>query len=129
MAEAPYRAAGLIAFLTALLTVLAPTSPAPIQITLEAAEPIIVNMTGDTSTSGDGLCSLREAINNANSPGTDTSGGDCAVGTGTATINFSVSGAITLVGSGLPAIQNTLTIDGTGQSITVDGANSFQVLG
>ena len=37
------------------------------------------------------------------------------------------SGTITLT-SGLPAIQNTLTIDGTGQAITVDGAGSFQVL-
>jgi hypothetical protein len=43
------------------------------------------------------------------------------------TINFSVSGTITL-GSALPAIAINLTIDGSGQSITIDGANSFQFL-
>ncbi len=86
---------------------------------------IIVNTLSDTSPSGDGFCSLREAINNANAR-TDTSSGDCVTGTGTDTINFSVSGTITL-GSTLPAVQNTLTI-GSGQPITVDGAGSFQVL-
>ena len=42
------------------------------------------------------------------------------------TINFSVSGTITL-GSALPAIAINLTIDGSGQSITIDGANSFSI--
>ena len=42
------------------------------------------------------------------------------------TINFSVSGTIKL-GSTLPAIAIQLTIDGSGQSITVDGAHSFQI--
>jgi CSLREA domain-containing protein len=92
---------------------------------------ITVNTISDSSGSGDGLCSLREAINNANSPGTDTTGSDCAMGTGTDTINFSVSGTITL-GSTLPAIANTspgsLTIDGTGQAITIDGAGAYRVL-
>jgi len=41
-----------------------------------------VNSLSDASTSGDGLCSLREAINNSNNPGTDTTGGDCAIATG-----------------------------------------------
>jgi CSLREA domain-containing protein len=91
-----------------------------------ASGSILVNTTTDTSTSGDGLCSLREAINNANAR-SDTTSGDCVAGTGDDTINFSVSGTITLAGSGLPAIANTLTIDGTGQAVTVDGASSFQV--
>jgi hypothetical protein len=43
------------------------------------------------------------------------------------TINFSVSGTITL-GSSLPAITINLTIDGSGQAITVDGAHMFQIL-
>ena len=43
------------------------------------------------------------------------------------TINFSVSGTITLASS-LPAIAISLTIDGSGQAITVDGATSFQIL-
>jgi CSLREA domain-containing protein len=40
------------------------------------ASTITVNTLSDSSVSGDGLCSLREAINNANSPGADTTGGD-----------------------------------------------------
>ena len=80
-------------------------------------------------TSGNGFCTLREAINNANSPGTDTTGDDCGTGTGTDTINFSVSGTITLgLGGTLPAIVNTLTIDGSGETITIDGAGVYQVL-
>ncbi|MGD0075802.1 MAG: choice-of-anchor Q domain-containing protein, partial [Candidatus Binataceae bacterium] len=87
---------------------------------------LTVTTLNDETTSGDGLCSLREAINNANSK-SDTTGGDCATGTGDDTIVFSVSGTITL-GSTLPAIQNNLTIDGNGQTVTIDGANSYRVL-
>ena len=45
-------------------------------------------------------------------------------------IAIRVNGTITL-GSALPAITNTtdpITIDGTGQTIAIDGASSFQVL-
>jgi predicted outer membrane repeat protein len=96
-----------------------------------ASGPIIVNNTTDpASTSDNGFCTLREAINNANSPGTDTSGGDCTVPTGEDTIiNFSVSGTIALgVNGTLPAIVNTLTTDGSGQTITVSGGGTYQVL-
>ena len=72
-----------------------------------------------TNTLDTGMGSLRGAINSANAAPTVAN-----------TINFTVSGTITL-GSSLPAIANTspgnLTIDGSGQSITIDGANSFQV--
>jgi CSLREA domain-containing protein len=92
---------------------------------------ITVNTLGDETTSRDGLCSLREAISNANSPGVDTTGGDCATGTGQDTINFTVSGTITL-SSTLPVIVNSspgsLTIDGNGQAITIDGAHQFGIL-
>ncbi len=96
---------------------------------LVRAATIIVNTTGDTVAT-DGKCTLREAINNANAAG-DTTGGDCTAGSGNDTINFSLSGGsgtITLVSSTLPAIANTLTIDGGAQTITVDGANLYQVL-
>jgi CSLREA domain-containing protein len=63
---------------------------------------ITVNTLSDSSTSSDGLCSLREAINNANNAGTDTTGGDCVVGSGTDTINFSISGTVTLTVRCLP---------------------------
>src|SRR5579862_3935762 len=91
---------------------------------------IIVNTLSDESTAGDGTCSLREAIDNSNSPGTDTSGGDCAIATGKDTIRFSFSGTITIT-STLPAIANasgdSLMIDG-GQSITISGADEYQVM-
>jgi hypothetical protein len=73
-----------------------------------------------TTTADTGAGSLRAAITSANLTPTVAS-----------TINFSVSGPITL-GSPLPAIANTspgsLTIDGSGQAITVDGASAHQVL-
>ena len=67
-----------------------------------------------------GNCSLHAAITAVNQK---TATDSCVAGTGNDTINFSVTGTITL-GSPLPAIQNTLTIDGIGQAITVSG-NSF----
>ncbi|MCS6909984.1 MAG: right-handed parallel beta-helix repeat-containing protein, partial [Anaerolineales bacterium] len=61
--------------------------------------------------------------------GADT---DCAgsPSNGDDTITFSVSGTITL-GSTLPTIvsgQGALTIDGTGQNVTISGKNSVQVM-
>lgn len=82
---------------------------------------IVVNDTGDTlnspgcATTGTGTCTLRDAITFANA----NSGGDV--------ITFSVSGTISL-GSALPAIDDTLTIDGTGQTIAVSGAGTYRVL-
>src|ERR1700758_489897 len=95
-------------FLIALLTLLAPVCLILTQSRLHASGNTITvtNTTDPASTSGNGFCTLREAIDNANSPGTDTTGGDCATGTGTDTILFTVSGAITLSGT-LPAIANT----------------------
>jgi predicted outer membrane repeat protein len=115
--------------LVALLIVVAPVCLVLTQSGLHASGNTITvnNLTDPASTSGNGFCTLREAINNANSPGTDTTGGDCVVGTGTDTINFSVSGTITLAQGELPTL-NTLTIDGTSQTITVDGANAYTVL-
>ena len=114
--------------LVALLIVLVPLCAITIRSELHAStNTITVNNTTDpATTSGNGFCTLREAIDNANAK-SDTTAGDCAAGAGTDTINFSVSGTITL-GSGLPAIVNTLTIDGTGQTVTIDGASSFGIL-
>jgi len=85
---------------------------------------LLVNTTSDESTPGDGFCSLREAITTSNDAGGFTN--DCGTGSGFDTIEFSVSGTITL-GSALPALANNLIIDGTGQSVTIDGASMFQV--
>jgi CSLREA domain-containing protein len=112
-------------FLVPLLALIAAACVMLTRVASRAAGAMIVNTTGDENMSADGLCSLREAISNANAK-SDTTGGDCVAGTGSDTIGFSVSGTITL-SNGLPTIQNSLTIDGTGQTVTVDGANSFSV--
>src|SRR5271169_1218816 len=76
-----------------------------------------------------GTCSLRQAITNANSK-SQSGSTNCTGGTGSDTIVFAVSGTI-MLGSSLPAIINTspgsLTIDGSGQTITLDGASTYQI--
>src|SRR4029079_15979232 len=71
----------------------------------------------DTLGSGSGNqdCTLREAITAANA----NSGAD--------TITFSISGTI-LLGSTLTTIADDMTLDGSGQSVTVSGNNSVQML-
>ncbi|MCS6825496.1 MAG: CSLREA domain-containing protein, partial [Caldilinea sp.] len=77
----------------------------------------------------DGLCSLREAIEEAN----DGANTDCpgVPSIATDTITFSVNGTITL-NSVLPPIWGVpdvgkLTIDGSGRNITISGNNSTTV--
>jgi CSLREA domain-containing protein len=119
------RAVARPKFLIALVAPLAVVFVFLIQSNLKAiTNTITVNTTSDTPAAH--FCTLREAIANANAEA-DVSGGHCSAGTGNDTINFSVSGT-TMPGSLLPAIANNLTIDGTGQSITIDAGNSFQVL-
>jgi len=115
-----------VKFMTVLLAILLPCSVMLSTSSLHATSIITVdNLTDPASTSSNGFCTLREAIDNANAK-SDTSGGDCMAGTGTDTIRFSVSGEILLGTNGtLPAIANSLTIDGTGQTITVDGGGSI----
>ena len=113
-------------FIVVLLAVALPISIVLTQSGLHAgANTITVNSLIDSATtSGNGFCDLREAIDNAQS-NTDTTGGDCAVGMGNATIYFGVSGTITLV-SDLPSIgSTTLTVDGVGQTITIDGDSLY----
>ena len=75
-----------------------------------------------------GICALRDAITAAN---TMTATNGCGAGSGNDKIKFSVTGTITL-GSALPPIANvapnSLTIDGSGQNITISGNNSVQVM-
>ena len=93
-----------------------------------SAATIIVNDLNDNTTSGNTFCTLREAINNANSD-SDTTTGDCAPGSGADTINFSVSGTITLA-STLPSITDTtgLTIDAQTQKVTISGNDAVQIM-
>jgi len=91
-----------------------------------SAAGIVVNTNADNLTD-DSFCTLREAIINSN---TDLQTyDDCPAGSGADTITFSVSGTIPL-GSSLPDPTDSdgLTIDGTGQKVTISGSNSYRVL-
>jgi LPXTG-site transpeptidase (sortase) family protein len=87
------------------------------------AASIVVNTNADNTTAGDGLCTLREAINNANSD-SDTTSGDCMAGAGADTISFAGNYTITLAGSQLPVITTTITINGNGATSTIIQANA-----
>jgi hypothetical protein len=118
VAAAAFHLSILVAVVTSFLVALIPSSL--------HANMITVNTTGDPGPAG--TCDLRDAITNANSE--DQSGStNCVAGSGTDTIVFSASGTITLGSDGtLPAIVNILTINGSGQMITIDGATAHQVL-
>jgi CSLREA domain-containing protein len=103
----------LVLVLSALLLamILTPASAAP-----DAT--ITVNSTADNDVSGDGLCTLREAIDNANDDA-DTTGGDCTVGSGADTIILP-AGTYTFVSSrGDLDILSTITINGDGAGSTI----------
>lgn len=89
-----------------------------------SAATITVNSLADATVAGNGQCTLREALNNANA-NADTTGGDCAAGTGTDTISLPLTGTIVLGGTQLSITDSaviqgpaagTLTIDGNGAS-------------
>jgi CSLREA domain-containing protein len=94
------------------------TAEAPTLLDRGADATITVNSTDDTATSGDGRCTLREAILNANADA-DTSGGDCAAGSGLDDIAFSIDGggaaASIAVTSELPTLTGPVTINGNTQ--------------
>ncbi len=113
--------------LVALLIVLAPICLVLTQSGLHAGvNTITVNTIADPGTATQ--CDLRDAITAAN---TNTTVNGCVVaGPGNDDIVFSLSGIITLASS-LPAIANvspnSLTIDGTGQTITINGNTVYQI--
>jgi CSLREA domain-containing protein len=83
-----------------------------------------ITVTSTADTTGGPNCTLRDAITAAN---TDTVAGGCIAGNGADTIDFGVSGQISL-DSSLPAVAGHLTIEGSGQSITVSGQGTVRVL-
>jgi len=109
----------------AALVLLTMLSVLTLRNSLHAANTITVNTLSDSSTAGDGVCSLREAITNSNS-GSDTTKGDCVAGTANDTIVFSLSGKIT-VASTLPSPTGVLEIDGSGQTIDIDGGSASRI--
>jgi CSLREA domain-containing protein len=88
--------------------------------------------TADDEQNTNGLCSLREAIENANR-NNQSGSADCpaGVGEGEDTINFapSLSGqTITLISQQLTIADSAgLTIDGGSANITVSGNNALRV--
>jgi CSLREA domain-containing protein len=91
----------------------------PPSILLSATEATItVNSVADSAVSGDARCTLREAILNANAD-VDTTAGDCAAGAGADAIVFDIGGGgsrVTIaVGSALPTVTNSVTINGNTQ--------------
>lgn len=89
------------------------------------AATILVNSTADPGNAGDGNCSLREAVANANS-NTDTTMGDCAAGEAATTdvINFAGSVIYPLT-AGQLLITDAVSFNESGQTPTIDaGGNS-----
>ncbi|MEW5941896.1 MAG: hypothetical protein AB1750_19710, partial [Chloroflexota bacterium] len=93
-----------------------------------AASIITVNTANDDTSSGDALCTLREALTNANDDAATFP--DCAAGSGNDTVKFTsgMTGSI-LLGSLLPILSDTdgVTIDGSGAEVIVSGSSAFRV--
>ena len=90
--------------------------PVVVPTAIEAT--ITVNSAADNATAGNGACTLREAILNANA-NADTTSGDCVAGVGADLIGFNIAGggavATIAVTSELPAVTGPATLDGTTQ--------------
>ncbi|MBK9711314.1 MAG: DUF11 domain-containing protein [Kouleothrix sp.] len=121
----PFSARGVRPILIAALLALALGFGRPLPAAADST--IAVNSTADAAVAGDGQCTLREAILNANADG-DTTGGDCAAGSGADTITFGVTGTIALA-STLPDIAGDLTISGpSAAQLTISGGGAVRVL-
>ncbi|HEX3582891.1 MAG TPA: Calx-beta domain-containing protein [Thermoanaerobaculia bacterium] len=95
-----------------------------------SAATITVTSLADTAVAGDSQCTLREALNNANG-NSDTTGGDCTAGAaGLDTIAFQagLTGTITLGGTELPQITDSVNINGPGAAvITISGNTNSRI--
>src|SRR5215210_5647955 len=116
----------LLAMVAAVLVavIVSYANPASAQSTTAAVPgtTIKVNTIVDES-NNDGDCSLREAIQAAN---TNAAVDGCKAGTGADTIIFSVAGTITVAfSSDLPTITDDLTIDGPGAANLTISQNQF----
>src|SRR5687768_14695524 len=91
-----------------------------------AAGSMVVNSTADVVNGSDGLCTLREAIQSANSnTASGAAAGECEAGNASDpdTINFSVTGTITLLTT-LPDLSTSMSINGPGANLlTISGNN------
>lgn len=110
----------IISFLLSLLGGAVTFTPA-------RAAGIVVNSSADVVAS-DGVCTLREAITNANGDSQlFATAGECAAGSGADTITFADDYTITLT-AGLPTTSSNITISGAGRSVTIQGNNTQHML-
>ncbi len=90
-----------------------------------------VNSTADTLVAGDGQCTLREAIINANGD-SDTTAGDCAAGSGADLINVPAGsyeiGGIDGGHGGHLDVADELTLRGAGAAVTVIDAQGIDTV-
>ena len=82
-----------------------------------SAATIVVNTNNETSQPGDGLCSLNEAVNNANNPGTDPSNGDCAAADVGVTTTITFSAPMTISTTNAYVITKPMDIGGSAGGI------------
>lgn len=88
---------------------------------------IVVNSSADV-VANDGVCTLREAITNANGDSQlFATAGECAAGSGADTITFADDYTITLTAE-LPTTSSNITISGAGRSVTIQGNNTQHML-
>lgn len=92
-----------------------------------SAATIVVNSTADNLTAGDSLCTLREALANANAD-SDTTGGDCIAGAGADIISLAgLSGSITLGGTHLRATGDTQFQGPGAGTLTISGNDASRI--
>ena len=113
-------ASRLFTVLFKLMTVLALLLTSALVVKPAHASGTITVTTGADNQTTDGLCSLREAINNANDDIQDSP--DCPAGSGNDTIVFANGITSIILGQGLPTITSSdgLTIDG-GSQVSING--------
>jgi CSLREA domain-containing protein len=97
-----------------------------IDVTPVSAVTIVVNSEEDDNVSGDGECSLREAIKNADSTTGDTTGGDCTTGSsgGTDTITLPAGTYTLTLGSRVDIVWSEIVINGENPSTTIVQAST-----
>jgi CSLREA domain-containing protein len=90
-----------------------------------AAADITVNSTADNTTAGDGLCTLREAVNNANA-NLDTTAGDCNAGTFMPTDNIHIPAGVYTLTTGFDNtnVHGDLDILSAGGNLLLHGAGA-----
>lgn len=84
-----------------------------------SAATITVNTLADMTAGPE--CSLRDALSAAHG---DSAAGGCAAGAGADTITFAVSGTVALMRTLIIPSGSVVTVDGSGQSVTISGRQS-----